>query len=117
MIQPDGTGLVQVTDWEDILAATWSPDGTRFHVTLHKGTPEDQVYTMATDGSDVVQLTTSDDFAADSQWSPDGSKLLAVHGEGTPRKYSLIVIDVASRTVTQVTPDQLAEYTAAWVPS
>ena len=63
MIQPDGTGLVHVTDWEDILAATWSPDGSR---------------------------------------------LLAVHGEGTLRKYSLIVIDVASNAVTQVTPDQLS---------
>jgi Tol biopolymer transport system component len=52
----------------------WSPDGTRIaFVSIRDGDRE--IYVMAPNGSNLVQLTNNDNGEADPTWSPDGSRI------------------------------------------
>lgn len=55
-------------------APAWSPDGSRlaFSRTVEGNT---DVYTVATDGTDLQQLTTDDGVDTDPWWGPDGSRV------------------------------------------
>jgi TolB protein len=54
--------------------ASWSPDGKRFAFTsTHQGNQE--IYTAAADGSDVVRLTQHPGQDAHPCWSPDGTAI------------------------------------------
>jgi TolB protein len=78
MINADGTGSRKVVgdgaslshqDWP-----SWSPDGKRFAFSsTHEGNQE--VYTAAADGTDVIRLTQSPGLDAHPAWSPDGRKI------------------------------------------
>jgi TolB protein len=98
MIGADGTGLKTVTDDGGKLVhqdwPSWSPDGKRFAFTsTHDGNQE--VYTAAAGGSDLVRLTQHPGIDAHPCWSPDGKtvafatdrwgglELATVHTDGT----------------------------------
>lgn len=53
----------------------WSPDGRRL-VFISNSDGFDNVYTMASDGSDVLQLTSTEQDCGDPRWSPDGRWIL-----------------------------------------
>lgn len=78
VINSDGTGLKTVTndggklvhqDWP-----SWSPDGRRFAFSsTHEGNQE--IYTAAADGTDVIRVTQSPGIDAHPAWSPDGKAI------------------------------------------
>jgi len=82
----DGTGLKEliVREEYDNHYPTWSPDGSKIAfvsnrdaVTAHHRGPNDEIYIMDADGSNVMRLTHNEEGMIKSlQWSPDGSKLL-----------------------------------------
>ena len=77
-INVDGTGLKTIVgdgaqlahqDWP-----SWSPDGKRFTFSsTHEGNQE--IYTAAADGTDLVRLTQSPGLDAHPSWSPDGKTI------------------------------------------
>ncbi len=77
-INVDGTGLKTISsdngklvhqDWP-----SWSPDGRRFAFSsTHEGNQE--IYTAAADGTDLVRLTQSTGLDAHPCWSPDGRQI------------------------------------------
>ena len=77
-IDVDGAGLKKVVgdtgnlshqDWP-----AWSPDGRRFAFSsTHEGNQE--IYTAAADGTDLVRLTQSPGLDAHPCWSPDGQTI------------------------------------------
>jgi TolB protein len=79
VINADGSGLETVArdrgglshqDWP-----SWSPDGKRFAFSsTHNGNQE--IYTAAADGSDVVRITQSPGIDAHPCWAPDGRALV-----------------------------------------
>lgn len=77
VIHADGTGLKRlVGDQQGKLShqdwPSWSPDGRRFAFSsTHEGNQE--LYTAAADGSDLVRLTQSPGVDAHPCWSPDGT--------------------------------------------
>lgn len=82
IVDADGGGVPTVLDghWEGV---SWSPDGTRLVVS---GFPQldggrFDLYTMAPDGSDRVQLTDDDVIERQPSWSPDGSTILFAKGD------------------------------------
>jgi TolB protein len=71
----DGTGLKTVIGDGGELAhqdwPAWSPDGRRFAFSsTHEGNQE--IYTAAADGTDLVRLTQSPGIDTHPSWSPDG---------------------------------------------
>jgi TolB protein len=75
VINIDGTGLKTIIGDGSRLAhqdwPSWSPDGERFAFSsTHDGNQE--IYSAAVDGTDVVRLTQSPGLDAHPSWSPDG---------------------------------------------
>ena len=61
-------------------APAWSPDGRRIAFVNQRATGDDEIWTIAADGSDPRQVTnTLDNFAP--AWSPDGGRI-AFYGFG-----------------------------------
>lgn len=84
----------------------FSPDGTKLaYTTAANGTAGGgQVWIANADGTNPVQLTTDPHDAIAPSWSPDGTKMLYNEEIGVPY-YSLELIDIATKAVTQITYD------------
>jgi TolB protein len=83
VVKIDGTGLREVTKnppgspFEDH-RPVWSPDGKRlaFARTDHAADPpRTAIFTVAVDGTDLVQVTPWDLDASEPDWSPDGTRI------------------------------------------
>jgi TolB protein len=77
-VNVDGSGLKTLSDDEGKLVhqdwPSWSPDGRRFAFSSnHEGNQE--IYTAAADGSDLVRVTQSPGLDAHPCWSPDGKSI------------------------------------------
>jgi len=86
IINPDGTGLIPITDpmTDDLQCYTprWSPDGSKVLFSAwHPMLPTADLYTVNADGTGLVRLTftdTFDDVGADPDGSPDGTRIVYV---------------------------------------
>jgi TolB protein len=77
-VNVDGSGLKMLTDDGGQLAhqdwPAWSPDGKRFAFSsTHEGNQE--IYTAAADGTDLVRVTQHPGIDAHPCWSPDGKSI------------------------------------------
>jgi Tol biopolymer transport system component len=82
VMKADGSGAYQVTGTKVPVGsqdgqASWSPDGKHlvFQRNLHKSSGT-AIFTVATDGSDLRQVTPWELGAGDPSWSPDGTLIL-----------------------------------------
>ena len=78
MVNADGSGLTKISDDGGKLVhqdwPAWSPDGKRIAFSsTHEGNQE--IYTAAVDGSDLVRLTQNPGIDAHPCWSPDGQTI------------------------------------------
>ncbi|MEO2005188.1 MAG: hypothetical protein ABGY41_13950, partial [Candidatus Poribacteria bacterium] len=105
-----GTPTVGLTSTDAIEGQThWSPDGSR--IVYHSDeTGVTQIYTMAADGTDVVQLTTDGASHAPS-WSPFLTPLVAVT---SPVAGDLLPLGTTSLDVTVALGNHSAPGTWAW---
>jgi Tol biopolymer transport system component len=111
---------------------TWSPDGVTLAVTLETGYDLD-IFSVRRDGSNPVNLTSSGSYDMFPAWSPDGRWLAFVSDRNTcaswrpgepgtcdgtgafpPIGGGLFLMDVATRTVTQLS-DQLVTEPPRWL--
>jgi Tol biopolymer transport system component len=122
----DGGGLSQVTfppDGHADLDQVYSPDGSRIlFIRLDRTDPREPgtLFSVKTDGSDLIQLSPSTLFAIDSfaSWSPDGSEVAfaAVWKTGHGRGTALYVVNADGSALRQVTPAGLGAVSAKWSP-
>lgn len=77
VVNPDGTGLVNLTDTDpgNEYDPTWSPDRTRLVFSTEHG-----IEVINADGSDRHVLTAH--AGRECDWSPDGARLVCVDGNG-----------------------------------
>ena len=121
VMNEDGSGVTNLTsdtpDWNDG-APAWSPDGTRIAFGSDR-TGAGDLYTMASDGSDLVRLT---DGVQDTnpRWSPDGQRIVFTRfldpAEGGT-DFELFVINSDGTGLTQLTDNGAFRTTHAdWSP-
>ncbi len=81
-IEPDGTGLKQVTHFQGSggTNAAWSKDGSRIAFTRHwdPGGPNEKlvIYTINADGSAPKALPKGGDIAVSPNWFPNGRRII-----------------------------------------
>jgi TolB protein len=113
-IRPNGSGRAVLLDTTAPIAPwSWSPDGAR--VALHANRElNDEIYTMAADGSDFQRLTR--DFAADTMpaWSADGAAI--VFARGDPAESDLYRMAADGSTIIQLTDFAGYEHSPTWSP-
>lgn len=73
------TNLVNLTPDQTATDPAWSPDGTRIAFASNKDGNYD-IYSMASDGADVQQLTRTEEQEAEPAWSPDGKRIAYASG-------------------------------------
>jgi len=73
-MNPDGSGLTQLTGGPHQLQPAWSPDGTKIAY-MDRLKDETALYLMKADGSDSRLLANKIFHNVNLAWSPDGSKI------------------------------------------
>lgn len=71
--------LINLTPDQTATDPAWSPDGTRIAFASNKDGNFD-IYSMTSDGTDVQQLTRTDEQEAEPAWSPDGKTIAYASG-------------------------------------
>jgi|GEM_PF-2568028 len=86
----------------------WSPDGSRIAFAAHNSDLSLDIYVVAVDGSNLVNLTNSpgvnEDYPA---WSPDGKRIVYHTNRNNFRNYELFLMDASGGNPTQLTAAQL----------
>ncbi len=102
-MNPDGSGIVQLTNNASAGDPFWSPDSKRISFgSDREGGGKLNIFLMDSDGGNVVQVTTIEPpwEAGDTSFSPDGTQLafecdLNGHGQSDPNVYAEVrVINV-----------------------
>ncbi|MGQ9543126.1 MAG: DPP IV N-terminal domain-containing protein [Candidatus Bathyarchaeia archaeon] len=111
-INPDGTGLTQLTHGRMDGEPSWSPDGSRIVFTgWDDGDPE--IYVVNADGSGRVQLTFNSVWDGEPSWSPDGSRIVFTGWDETTAIY-IMNLDGSNRT--RLTRTLAHEQHPSWSP-
>ncbi|HYI34726.1 MAG TPA: hypothetical protein VEX88_14795 [Glaciibacter sp.] len=119
----DGTGQSLLADGESELnQPAWSPDGQTIAFISSAGDPkatdplkgDEDIFLMAADGGPARRITTlPGNEHWPPTWSPDG-KRLAFTSDGTENVGEILVIDVETRAVTNLTNSEAHDAFPAW---
>lgn len=106
--------------------ATWSPDGTRLAFDTDRDDPDlgaeppiSDVYTIATDGSELRKLTRSDGFDGAPAWSPDGRTIAFQRSDApgeAPGIFLMDATDGTGRTRLSSAPDGSVDWSPWFSP-
>lgn len=120
-INPDGSGLKQITQMPSTSFSGWSPhvfaDGERIVFTYGDGSGSTNIYVINIDGTGLQQIT-HDGVSSSAAPSPDGSHLVYdTYSPKTGRPAYLVTIDLADPNHrTRVTSDLYATYFGEYTP-
>jgi Tol biopolymer transport system component len=141
VVNPDGTGLVRLTEGPFDEMPAWSPDGARIVFTSGRaGKPEfmtdyarqvlrsgkesiltdpnrpvrpaNDVYVMGADGAGITRLTSDPSDNVEPAWSPDGARI--VSSSSRDGDYDLYVMQADGTDQVQVTDIPQGETNASW---
>jgi serine/threonine protein kinase len=104
IVNSDGTNPHLIyTGPQDIVAAAWSPDGTKLAYAMSIGIPNEyQIYTMDIDGKNHLQITQKLlGIGGSVNWSPNGRYLLVY--AGPVGKKDIFQVDVNTGDTVQLT--------------
>ena len=102
----DGTGIQFLTGGED---PAWSPNGAKIAF-VNNG----DIYTMNTDGSQMINVSNNVASDANPNWSPDSTKIaFASNRDGNDEIYSM---DADGTNQTRLTTNPAADTHPAWSP-
>ena len=75
MMDADGSRLRELTNLEDDMMPSLSPDGSKIVFRSLRRDGNDQIYVINSDGSNLVRLTDNPGENSAPVWSPDGSRI------------------------------------------
>ena len=112
VINPDGSGLTQVTTHEDAdFLPEWSPDGSRIaftsarHGNPHNAGGSGEIYLIDPNGSNETRVTDNGSFDRFTAWSPDGKRLLFISSRGRSMWSTIYVMNPDGSDQTRVDID------------
>jgi Tol biopolymer transport system component len=120
IMNPDGSGVVQLTDNDADDWPVWSPDGTRIAFTSFRDAPwpgdTGDIFVMNADGSGQTNLTNSavDDYWP--AWSPDGKKIAFTGHRGFANDAEIVVMNADGSGQTNLTNNLADDNATAWSP-
>jgi Tol biopolymer transport system component len=76
IMNADGSGVREITDFDGDSEPFLSPDGTRVVFVSSKRDGNYEIYLINTDGSGLTRLTNNPELDLDPTWSPDGSQII-----------------------------------------
>jgi Tol biopolymer transport system component/outer membrane protein assembly factor BamB len=117
LMNPDGSGKVQVTDIvPGETAAAWSADGTQLlFASGWTATQVPDVYVVSAGGGSATRITkTSDTPEADPGWSPDGSRIVfSAYGSAG---WDIFVASADGSGLVALVRAEQDEFAPAWSP-
>jgi len=118
---PDGKDLSQILNLPkgiySIAYFSLSPDGKQIAFTANVTSFYYQLFTSNLDGSELRQLTNTDDNYYSPAFSEDGLYILCVRGKDNPDKSSLVMIKIDSGEVYNITMEsQNYQLSPSWSP-
>jgi len=135
----DGTSRAIATDQKTSARdLAWSPDNRRLAwlTDLPGDAPSAELWSASPDGADRVKLADLKGYAQNPRYSPDGTRIALLYIEGMPRaagplqpmtplaglvgekiyEQRVATVDLAAKTLTQVTPSDVYIYEYDWMP-
>lgn len=97
----------------DARSPSWSPDGSRLAFASDRD-GNWNVYTTASDGSDVRRITTAPADDRDPAWSPDGRSIAFTSNRNGPR--NIFLVELESGAITRLTSSDANDLNPAWSP-
>jgi len=101
------------------VSPTWNPKTNAQIAWVSGRTGLPQIYTMASDGTNVARMT-DQGYAVSPSWSPNGQFLAFAwvrhYGPGAPGASDIYVMDVASKQWVQLTHDGGRNDFPSWSP-
>jgi Tol biopolymer transport system component len=113
LINPDGSGRIQLTKLKDGACPTdWSPDGEKIAFVAY-GTKTPSISVMSKNGEDVKQITAG--YGA--RWSPDGRQLAFCRSaEARGESDSIWIVNADGTGATKVIEDNSPVLEVGWFP-
>jgi Tol biopolymer transport system component len=111
-VNPDGSGLTQLTNTGGNRLPRWSADGTKI-VFQSERNVRDAIWVMNADGSGQTQVTHSSYPSYDPAFSPDGSKIVFVNGSSG---FQLWVTNIDGSNQKALTTGPDSDFTPVWSP-
>ena len=111
LINPDGSGLVKLTDGSGI--PVWSPDSRKLVFPAFWG-PDPGIRVINRDGSGPAKLTNALDW--DPRWSPDGSRVVFLRAFGNGGS-DIFVMNADGRGLTNISnAPERDDHEPVWAP-
>jgi Tol biopolymer transport system component len=103
LINPDGTGLTQVTAVGSAASPNWSPDGSAIAYTCQVDVDNEDICVINADGTALIRLTSDTARDVRPAWSPDGSRIVFVTTRYTG-SHELALMNADGSAVTRLSP-------------
>ena len=116
LIDSTGENMIEILDDPETpdYYPRWSPDGKKI-LFVSTRTGKTELFTISIDGTEIVQITETEEHVAGGEWSPDGSRIVFVYGGSNLTDLYVVDADGESNLV-RLTSNEHHNQSPSWSP-